>query len=117
MQTVGQFLGILLKNHKIPQRAINVDTVIQGRERATVLQMLHHAPNFQQLQIVQLIVGIYNGVPESFEVFYCHFSSTEEELSLFLERIEREPLRYLILEVNNLPSPLQEVCDLSVHAN
>ena len=74
------------------------------------LQLLHYCPRYSQAQLIRLIVSIYNGVPEAFEVFHCHPSSTEEELSLFLKRVAKHPLQYLILKVNRLPFKMQEVC-------
>ena len=113
MKIVGGFLGDLLQNHTLPRRNTKV---LQSPSYATQFpgvsdanQFLHHAPKYTQSQLVRLIVTICGGVPESFEVFRCRYSSTKEELSLFLERVEKKPLRYLILEINKLPFGLQEV--------
>ena len=111
MEAVGGFLGELLHNHKLPRRSF------KGMQRprsvsqllGTTNQSLHYAPKYSQAQLIQLIVSIYGGVPKSFEVFHCRSTSTEEELSLFLERVAKQPLRYLVLEVNELPFRLQEV--------
>ena len=113
MEIAGGFLGDLLQNHPLPRRStkvvrrVNSATQFPGTSDAN--QFLHHAPKYSQSQLLRLIVSIYGGVPESFEVFRCRASTTQEELSLFLERVERRPLRYLILEVNKLPFRLQEV--------
>ena len=64
---------------------------------------LHYAPGYTQSQLLRLITEIYEGVPESFEVFYCHPSTNEEELKIFMERVKHHSLLYLILEVNKLP--------------
>lgn len=113
MEIVGGFLGDLLQNHTLPKRSTKVirrlSSVTQFPGMSDANQFLHHAPKYRQSQLVRLIVNIYGGVPESFEVFHCRSSSTQEELSLFLERVEKRPLRYLILEVNRLPFGLQEV--------
>ena len=110
MEAVGGFLGELLHNHKLPRRSS------KGMQRPRSVsqlpgtnQSLHYAPKYSQAELVRLIVSIYGGVPESFEVFHCRPTSTEEELSLFLERVAKQPLRYLVLEVNKLPFRLQEV--------
>ena len=114
MEIVGGFLGDLLENHTPPRRSPKVirrlTNVGQFSNISDSNQFLHHAPKYRQSQLVRLIINIYGGVPESFEVFQCRGSSTKEELSLFMERVERRPLRYLILEVNQLPFGLQEVC-------
>ena len=113
MEIVGGFLGDLLQNHTPPRRSTKAirrpSSVTQFAPTSDANQFLHHAPKYSQSQLVRLIVRIYGGVPESFEMFHCRSSSTEEELSLFLERIERKPLRYLILDVDKLPFRLQEV--------
>ena len=112
MERVGGFLKNVLKSEMLPRRSITVDddnfTAKQQGMCGTV-QLLHHAPNYRQSQLVRLIVSIYNGVPESFEVFHCRSSSTKEQLCLFLDRINKHPLKYLVLEVNMLPFRLQEV--------
>ena len=109
MENVGRFLEKLLVNHTLPRcrpMALNcsVDTTHLHSH-----QILHFAPNYKQSQLVRLVVYIYGGVPESFEVFHCKSSSTQDELSLFLDRVERRPLNYLLLEVNKLSVILQEV--------
>jgi hypothetical protein len=111
MERVGGFLKNVLESEMLPRRSITVDddnfTAKQQGMCGTV-QLLHHAPNYRQSQLVRLIVSIYNGVPESFEVFHCRSSSTKEQLCLFLDRINKHPLKYLVLEVNMLPFRLQE---------
>ncbi len=66
---------------------------------------------FTQSQLLRLIISIYGGVPEAFEVYHCRSTSTEEELRLFMnpKRATKRPFQYLILEVNKLPYRLQEV--------
>ena len=117
MEIVGGFLGDLLQNHTPPRRSTKVirrPSATQFPGTSDANQFLHHAPKYRQSQLVRLIVSIYGGVPESFEVFHCRASSTKEELGLFLERVEKKPLRYLILEVNKLPFRLQEVCEMEM---
>ena len=117
MEVVGRFIGDLLQSHTPLQHStkfIRQPSVTQFSSTSGANQFLHHAPKYRQSQLVRLIVSIYGGVPKSFEVFHCRASSTKEELSLFLERVEKKPLRYLILEVNKLPFRLQEVRKLGV---
>ena len=76
------------------------------------IYQLHYAPGYTQSQLLRLITEIYDGVPESFEVFYCHPLTTQEELKMFMERVKYHPLPYLILQVNKLPFNLQEVCKM-----
>ena len=120
MHVVGQFLASLFGNHSLPQQRgtkfglpspCSVSRMSPSSESA---QMLHYCPNYTQAELIQLIVSIYNGVPESLEVFRCRPSSTAEELSLFLKRVAKLPLQYLMLDVNHLPFKLQEVSILIV---
>ena len=113
MEAVGCFLEELLHNHKLPRRSSKgmqcPRSVSQFPGTPDANQSLHYAPKYSQAELIRLIVSIYGGVPESFEVFHCRSTSTEEELSLFLERMAKQPLRYMVLEVNKLPFRLQEV--------
>ena len=76
------------------------------------IYQLHYAPGYTQSQLLRLVTEIYDGVPESFEVFYCHPLTTQEELKMFMERVKYHPLPYLVLQVNKLPFNLQEVCKM-----
>jgi len=103
---------MVFNNHSLPKRCgeglSQSYSFLQHSSEPS--QLLHYCPRYSQAQLIRLIVSIYNGVPEAFEVFRCHPLSTEEELSLFLKRVAKHPLQYLILKVNQLPFKLQEVC-------
>ena len=47
---------------------------------------VHFAPNYDNGQLLCLLIKIYNGVPESYEVFQCDKNTREEDLKLFLNR-------------------------------
>ena len=107
MHVVGEFLEVVFNNHFLPKRC---GEAVSQRTSPDLTLLLHYCPGYSQAQLICLIVSIYDGVPEPFEVFHCQPSSTEEELSLFLKRVAKHPRQYLILEVNRLPFRLQEVC-------
>ena len=113
MHVVGEFLGMVFNNHSLPKRCGESLTQSQSITRLSLstepTQMLHYCPGYSQAQLIRLIVFIYNGVPEAFEVFHCHPTSTEEEVDLFMKRVAKHPLQYLVLEINRLPFKLQEV--------
>ena len=113
MHVVGRFLGTVFNNHSLPKRCGEGLSRPRSVSRLSFSpepsQLLHHCPGYSQAQLIRLIVSIYDGVPEAFEVFHCRPSSTEEELGLFLKRAAKHPLQYLVLEVNRLPFRLQEV--------
>lgn len=116
MHVVGIFLSELFKT-------IGVSAQSPSRRRPPTsnhitpshsTHVLHSCCGFSQNQLVRLIISIYGGIPEPFEVFHCQQTTTEEELRLFLnpKRPTRHPFQYLILEVNNLQYQLQEVSEL-----
>ena len=110
MQLVGKFLQIVFTNHSLPKRCgQNLSPPSSVHSFPETTQLLHYCPGCSQAQLIHLIISIYDGVPESFEVFRCHSSSSKEELSLFLKRMAKHPLQYLILEINQLSFKLQEV--------
>ena len=51
-----------------------------------VKKIIHFAPNYDNGQLLRLLIKIYNGVPEPYEVFQCNEESSEEDLKLFLHR-------------------------------
>ena len=115
MQTVGSFLGHLFKNlelsnHSLKRRRRSSSLVRSVSSQST--HILHSCKGYTQSQLLRLIITIYGGVPEAFEVFHCRPTTTEEDLGLFLNprRATKRPFQYLILEVNCLPYELQEVC-------
>ena len=113
MHVVGMFLETVFTKHSLSNRCgvgLCRSYSFSQLSSPELSQLLHYCPGYSQAQLIQLIVSIYDGVPEAFEVFRCHPSSTKEELSLFLERLAKHPLQYLILGVNLLPFKLQEVC-------
>ena len=116
VRIVGAFLNFLFRDHILPHRC-RPSSPPRLRSITSSLsishefvQLLHFCPGYTQDGLLRVIVGLYNGVPESFEVFHCRPNTTEEELNLFLKRASKHPLQYLILEVNKLPYKLQEVC-------
>ena len=74
------------------------------------MEVLHSALNFTQGELISIVVNIYQGrLPQSYEFFRCHETSTAHQLKLFLTRAINHPLTFVILGVNNLPINLQEV--------
>ena len=73
--------------------------------------ILHSCLGYSHSQIIRLIIHIYGGVPEPFEVLRCQRNTTKEEIQLFLNpmRAVRRPFQFLILDVNKLAYQLQEV--------
>ena len=114
MLTISMFLSELLLNHSLPTRiktARKSTMSVAGRMSITpeCSQVLHSCPGFTQNELIPLILSIFDGIPEPFQMFRCQSSSTQEELDLFLQRAAKFAIPHLILEVNRLPFQLQEV--------
>lgn len=118
MHVVGTFLSELFKTIGVsaqsPSRRRPAGSASSHTTLPQSTHVLHSCCGFSQNQLVRLIISIYGGIPEPFEVFRCHSTTTEEELRLFLnpKRPTRHPFQYLMLEVNNLQYQLQEVREL-----
>ena len=107
MHAISMFLSALLLNHSLPTRIPMTSVAAQI--------VVHSCPGFTQTELIPIILSIFNGVPEPFQIFRCQSSSTQVELDLFLRRAATFPIPHLILEVNRLPFQLQEVslCDVT----
>ena len=117
MRAVSVFLSALLLNHSLPirikaavKKSLSVARVSIAPEAS---QVLHSCPGFTQKELIPLILNIFGGVPKPFQIFRCQMSSTQEELTLFLQKATEFSIPHLILEVNKLPFYLQEVSPLT----
>ena len=71
---------------------------------------LHAVHDFTPLQMLQLILTVFDGVPNSFQIFQCTPNTTEQQLDIFFDRaFHWNDLWYLLLGVNYLRNELQEV--------
>ena len=109
MHIVGEFIALLfeqLSSDKLKKRRPCVE---HSSVQATYI--LHSLPGYSQSEIMRLIIQIYGGVPEFFEVLRCQNITTKEDLRLFLNpmRATKQPFQYLVLEVNRLSYHVQEV--------
>ncbi len=124
MDAVGLFLQHLFDDGKVelpecllPQRynpklshQIRSSSSSGMPEQDELPHVLHKAPGYNQDQLIRLIVEIYGGPPEAFEVLHCRPTTSEQDLKLFIKRISKHPTRkYVVIEVNSLPYQLQEV--------
>ena len=122
MPMVGEFLKSLLQDDKLkcffmPMRYVpNIASNVQISKPSWstwhqngISVELHCTPSFDKSQLLSTILGIYRGVPESFELFHCSPDTTELDLKKFVERVRKHSRTYMMLGVNNLPLHLQEV--------
>ena len=96
--------------NQAPERSI--DDTIHGPLKPRHFH-LHSVPDVSYKQQVQLLCGILQGLPLPFQLLRCTNKTTEEELSLFFQRISsfREH-KYVILGVNHLTGDIQEVSEI-----
>ena len=105
MDEVSSFLHKLFSEEELSQSLLP--------KRCTTSHMpnvLHSCPGCSQSLLIELIIRIYNGPPEAFEIFHCSSTTTEQDLRLFVKRMVKHARHYLFLEVSKLPYQLQEVC-------
>ena len=105
MLVVGQFLNILFQTLS-PQKFL-VNYFQQKSDIAN--QPLYYCPSSSQVDHISLILNVFSGSPQPYQMLHCRATTTEEELGLFLKRVEKHPAHYLMLAVNELPFKLQEV--------
>lgn len=109
MHIVGVFLADLFQKMKLSNDSLKRRSSVELSPQETCI--LHSCPGYSQSQIIRLIIHIYGGVPEFFEILRCQNNTTKEEVQLFLNpmRATKQPFQYLILEVNRLAYHIQEV--------
>ena len=100
MQVVGQFLNVVLKDFTLASPRLPTHLY---------LQPLYYSSATSQMDFICLVLGVFNRVPQSYQVMRCHAATTSEELNMFLKRVETHHMDYILLEINKLPFKLQEV--------
>ena len=71
--------------------------------------VLHQCHKFSPKQLIMYLVSINEQIPKPYEILRCHSGTTESDVKIFFQRIEFFPRHYYVLEVNKIPSKLQEV--------
>jgi hypothetical protein len=121
MDVVGKALDEVFADSAVEEHSIKKHTA-KGPESSkpgccwgvTEMQssiVLHHCPKdstFSQKHLVMLVISLYQGAPEAFQIFHCQSSTTREELEFFFKRVTKHPLAYFVIEINHLPLHLQE---------
>ena len=105
MEIVGSFLHTLFSERryclKMPTR--RHDDLVKVRSSSDVLvdahDVLYSATNFNQNQLIRLILGVYGGPPEPFEQLRCCKSTTEQDLRMFMKLVLEHPRKYTIFLV------------------
>ena len=71
--------------------------------------VLHQCHKFSPKQLIVYLVSINKQIPKPYEILRCHSGTSESDVKLFFQRMEFFPRHYYFLEVNLLPTNLQEV--------
>ena len=109
ISAVGSFLNDIFES-KPCLEAEGLAQRYQWNVRAQYLESdLLVAKNYTQSQLIHLIISVYNGIPEHFEILRCQSTTTEHDLRRFMKRVLLLPRLYIIVEVNVLSFDLQEV--------
>ena len=102
MVVVGKFLDVLLQSLTYSHR---VSLSIANHS-------LYSCSSLTTKEIICLIIGIFDGIPEPYRVLRCQSTTTENEVTMFWNRSSKLKADYLVLNFNKLPLTVQEVSQL-----
>ena len=112
MIVVGSFLHQLFVDHDMSRFALQPRHPYRQLQRTLSSQsstVLHSCHGLSRVQLMSLLINCYNGVPDSFQLFRCQPSTSEDELMLFLNRAVQYSFQYMVVGVEQLAYQLQEV--------
>ena len=119
MDVVGSFLHHLFSLEDAKHWLLPIcsssrysETIQSSASSSQLVSVLHCATDYTQSMLIRLVLEIYSGPPEAFEIFHCKPETSEQEVKLFMKRMSHYPRQYLILEINRLPYQRQEVCSV-----
>ena len=102
-KTIGEFL-----HHLWPEASLFDCPSCDSQHTSSF--KLFTAYNFNNLNKVCAVFSIFNGLPQSFQLLRCSFSTSEDDVELFFDRIDNFPaFQYLLLGVNLLSLEVQQV--------
>jgi len=107
MESVGRFLTSLFASTMVDVSTIALPKRIHQQSESGAF--VHIGTEYNQNQLIRLILKIFQGVPPPYSILSCRFSTNEEDIKLFMERTRAFPGHYLILNVNQLSYRLQEI--------
>ena len=110
MQRVGTFLkrlvekGLFTRLYPARRRQRTGEGSKSGKSH-----VVHLAYGFNLDQLLKLILQIYDGFPESYEMLRCTKKTTKGDVELFMKRIQQFPYRqFTFVQVEELSIELQE---------
>ena len=94
-------------NYILPRRKRNIYSSSHD-----VGGILHIAMEFNQADVIKLLLTICECLPENYDVLYCGSHTTTQDLKLFTDRCCAfgNKRQFYFLEVNKLLYEQQEVC-------
>lgn len=100
-ECVGSYIEHVFSRLKLPTRVF--------KRLYHSVAVIHECHGYNLEQIIIYLFTLYQRVPEFYEIFSCTYFTTKDDIELFFQRIENFPRHYVILQVNELSSSLQEV--------
>ncbi|XP_065828093.1 uncharacterized protein [Oscarella lobularis] len=111
VQRVGTFLKRLVEDKDLFTRLYPARRRQRTSERSKPgkSHVVHLAYGFNLDQLLKLILQIYDGFPESYEMLRCTKKITKGDVELFMKRIQQFPYRqFTFVQVEELSIELQE---------
>ena len=79
---------------------------------------LHSMPDLSHKQQIELLYDIFQGLPLPFQFLHCTNKTTQEEISLFLQRSATYPQhKFIMIDVDLLVGDVQEVSNLEIRSH
>ena len=111
VQRVGTFLKRLVDDKDLFTRLYPARRRQMTSERSKWRKshVVHLAYGFNLDQLLKLILQIYRGFPESYEILRCTKKTTKGDVELFMKRLQQFPYRqFTFVQVEELSIELQE---------
>ena len=111
VERVGSYLHFLLQSDIIkPYLSKCVRSDLCLNKKSIFKISLISAFNYSNLELMNLILWIFEELPSYFQVLRCSVATIEEDIELFFDRINHfSQKKYLILGVDTINNELQRV--------
>lgn len=111
VERVGSFLHFLLQSDRIkPYLSRCVRSDLCFKKKSIFKISLISAFNYSNLELMNLILWIFEEIPSYFQILRCSLATIEEDIELFFDRINQfSQKKYLILGVDTINNELQRV--------
>lgn len=109
-EIVGQFIKNLKEDSTVQPFLSNCIRTSPLEEGSLEVSLIS-AFGYTNLMLTKLIFWVFEEIPSYFQLLRCSSATTEEDIELFFDRIDRfQQDRYLIIGANIIRNDLQRVC-------